>query len=298
MISQAGDVAIQESGVVMENVRIARGTYRLRIDLPNIAARILPGQFVMVRIAGRTDPLLARPFALYDTVDEAGTPRAVDIVYLVMGRGTQALSALSGGETLELWGPLGNTFPPELTEDQGRHLLILAGGIGQTPFVALIKELLGLRRYGIHQETGAGRVVNRPRKITVGYGVRSAEFLAGVDDFRATGIDLHITTEDGSAGQRGFVTRVLDEASTTSDPPTAVFACGPEPMLGAVSTLASEKGIPCWVSLETKMACGYGVCFSCVCPVNDVASEQGWDFRRVCIEGPVFPAETISWPNM
>jgi dihydroorotate dehydrogenase electron transfer subunit len=244
----------------------------------------------MIRPAGGTDPLLARPLALYDTQDDAnGEPVDVDVVYLVMGAGTRALSLLSAGHEVVVWGPLGNTFPTPAVADLSRPLII-AGGIGQTPFVAMIREWLGQRRYG-------GRVLPgpRPQSIRFLWGTRSAAQLAGINDFRQLGVDVQVATEDGSAGFRGRVTDLADAVVPESDPPSAVLSCGPEPMLKAVAQWAHRRRVPAWVSLETKMACGYGVCFSCVCPVVDADQPAGWDYRRVCTEGPVFPAEAIAW---
>ena len=278
---------IQRTGVVLANDRVARDTYRLKVAEPEIAGRILPGQFVMLRVAGRSDPLLARPYALYETFDvSAGSPAGLDIVYLVMGNGTRTLQRAAAGETVEIWGPLGNTFPTAGAGLDG-HLLFVAGGVGQTPFLAVAREMLGRRTYG------SGRTTARPRRITLAYGARSADLFAGVADFVRAGVDVRLATNDGSAGKRGYATDLAVELLDGPDPPTALFGCGPEPMLEALSELAERRRIPCWVSLETKMACGYGVCFSCVCPVKEPTGD--WDYRRVCLEGPVFAADRIAW---
>src|SRR5207302_29972 len=125
---------------VLENVRLARDTYRVRLGAPQLAAAIRPGQFLMLRLPRTCDPLLGRPFALYDTVLEDGRAVAVDVVYLVVGKMTSRLAELHPGDTLEAWGPLGNGFLP--LEGTG-HVGLVAGGIGQTPFLAYIRELLG-----------------------------------------------------------------------------------------------------------------------------------------------------------
>lgn len=286
MIMTKTDPPLQQRGEVVENVAIARDTFRVRIQQPQIAARILPGQFVMIRVPGRSDPLLARPLALYDTVDDSGgEPSAIDLVYLVMGNGTRALSRLKPGDSVDLWGPLGNTFPMLERSDR---LMIVAGGIGQTPFLSIIRELMQQRRYGDR------RVVDRPESITFAWGVRSVDYLGGIEDFRQTGIEVQVATDDGSAGHQGYVTDLLVEAIDAQQP-TVIFGCGPKPMLKTLAQITHQHSIRCWVSLETKMACGYGVCFSCVCPVNEA---EGWDYRRVCIDGPVFPSTSIAWPEL
>ncbi len=131
---------------VRENVALARQTYRLRLHSPDLARAIRPGQFLMIRLPGHSDPLLGRPFALYDTVlDSQDQPVAVDVVYLVVGKLTGLLAALRPGERVEVWGPLGNGFPDLHDLD---HVALVAGGIGQTPFLAHVRDLLGTRGYG------------------------------------------------------------------------------------------------------------------------------------------------------
>jgi dihydroorotate dehydrogenase electron transfer subunit len=260
-------------GEVLFNVKVAKDTYRLRFQEPEIAKAILPGQFVMVRPTGRTDPLLARPYALYETIDGLdGKPQAIDIVYLVMGNGTRALSTLTKGDKVQIWGPLGNPFPAMLQPQTVEHLMLVAGGIGQTPFLAVAKEFLGQRIYG------AGRETSSIKNISFVWGIRSKEYLAEIEDFERTGIDVRLASNDGSVGHPGYVTDVVEQAIQSSNPPTAIFGCGPEPMLEKLCEVAAKHDVACWVSLETKMACGYGICFSCVCPVKD-DSQSGWDYH-------------------
>ena len=165
-------------------MRLARDTYRVRFACPEIARRIVPGQFLMLRLAGCNDPLLGRPLALYDVVpDASGKPHFLDVVYLVVGKMTRLLAEFLAGSQLEVWGPLGNGFPPTPTE----HLLMVAGGIGQTPLLALAREYLGLHAYGDPPRQVAPR-----RKVTLCYGARSREYLAGVEDFRRLGVEVYV----------------------------------------------------------------------------------------------------------
>ncbi|HMF11087.1 MAG TPA: dihydroorotate dehydrogenase electron transfer subunit, partial [Gemmataceae bacterium] len=244
---------------------------------------IRPGQFVMLRLPDRTDPLLGRPFALYDTVlDGRGEPSALDIVYLVVGKLTGLLREVQPGESVEVWGPLGNGFP-EL-ECEYDHVGLVAGGIGQTPFLAHARDLLGSRGY-------AGKAARQlARRVSVYYGVRTADLAAGVQDFRAAGATVHLASDDGSVGFEGFVTQLLE----THPPPDQLFGCGPEPMMRALVALARRWNVPCHLSLETPMACGLGICFSCV---TKVRTTEGWDYRRVCVDGPIFDAETLVWDH-
>jgi dihydroorotate dehydrogenase electron transfer subunit len=158
---------------------------------------------------------------------------------------------------------------------------LVAGGIGQTPFLAQVRELLGGRGYG-------GRPARRTaQRVSLFYGVRTADLAAGVDDFRAAGAEVHLASDDGSVGFRGFVTQLLQQQTPR---PGHLVGCGPEPMLKALAELAGDWGVPCHLSLETPMACGLGICFSCV---TKVRTADGWDYRRVCVDGPVFDVQSL-----
>jgi dihydroorotate dehydrogenase electron transfer subunit len=270
----------QHTAPVLENVRLARDTYRLRFRAPALAAAIQPGQFLMLRIPGRTDPLLGRAFALYNTADDA-----VDIVYFVVGKMTGLMAKLTTDDTVEVWGPLGQPFPSYESYEQ---LVTVGGGIGQTPMLALLKRALGLQGYG-------GKPPRRevPR-ASFYYGVRTAELLAGLEDFRAVGAEIHLATDDGSQGFRGYVPQLVEEHFLAGRHATKQrwVGCGPEPMMHALANIAAKHRIPLDLSLETPMACGVGICFSCV---TKVKTDTGWDYRRVCVEGPVFEAERLVW---
>jgi dihydroorotate dehydrogenase electron transfer subunit len=261
---------------IVENVPIARDTYRLRLADPEMASAIRPGQFVMIRPGpeGSSDPLLGRPLALYDVVrDAGGVAVALDIVYLVVGRGTALLSQRRPGERVSVWGPLGNGFGPPPTGP----VIFVAGGIGQTPFLALGRWWLERVR----------------STITMLYGVRTAAYLAGVDDFRRAGIHVEVATDDGTAGHHGFVTGLLARRLERGEHPAKVIGCGPPAMLAALSQLVERHGVACDVSLENHMACGFGACFSCVAPIRQ--ADGTTDLRRVCIEGPVVAANQVDW---
>lgn len=268
---------------VVEHVPLARDTYRLRILCPPIARQITPGQFVMLRLAGCNDPLLGRPLALYDVAcDGAGRREAFDVVYLAVGKFTRKVAELGAQSRLEAWGPLGNGFAVEATD----HLLMVAGGIGQTPFMALAREALGQMEFG-----NPPRSPNRVAKATLCYGARTADYLAGVEDFRRIGVDVRVSTDDGSAGHRGLVTELIAPAVGDGPGCCLMVCCGPEKMMAAAAAEARRLQIPCRLSLESPMACGIGICFSCVAKIRDGAGN--WDYRRTCIDGPVFNADDV-----
>ncbi len=275
----------QGTVTVEENVLLARDTYRVRFACPELARRVVPGQFVMLRLSGVDDPLLGRPMAMYDVVPgDDGKPWGLDVVYLTVGKMTRWLAKVEPGQSLEVWGSLGNGFPPTETE----HLVMVAGGIGQTPFLSLAKEYLGGQTFG-----DPPREVPKAKKVTLCYGVQTGEFLAAVHDFEQVGVEVRLSTDDGSIGHHGLVTDLIAPVVESSEWPCRIVCCGPEPMMAAAAGIAKELGRPCQVSLETPMACGVGICFSCVAKIR--GADGRWDYRRTCVEGPVFDAERVQF---
>jgi dihydroorotate dehydrogenase electron transfer subunit len=197
---------------------------------------------------------------------------------------TRRLAVLKAGDRLDIWGPLGNGFPPT----ESGHLIMVAGGIGQTPFLALARHYLGLANYGQPPQA-----VPRAQEVTLCYGHRSSEFLAGVDDFCRLGVEVLISTDDGTAGHHGTVIELVPPVVAASPYSCRLVACGPEKMLHATAKMAARMGLPCQVSLESPMACGIGICFSCVTKIRDPQGE--WDYRRICVEGPIFNAADVEF---
>lgn len=269
-------------GATLENRQIADSTWKIAIEAPEFAARVESGKFVMLRLATGADPLLGRPFAIYDADKTSGR---VEVVYAVVGKGTKRLTELRPGDPLRLWGPLGNGWAEALRGSTPKRLALIAGGIGHAPFYLLIKEQLA---------KAAQDPENAP-KLAFVYGARSAERLSCVEDFRSLGVDVRLATEDGSAGTKGFVTDVLPEIfpETTASEGVRLLCCGPRPMLKAVAAYAAARGFGCWTSLESPMACGLGICFSCV--VDWQADDGTWDYKRTCVDGPVFDASRLRW---
>jgi dihydroorotate dehydrogenase electron transfer subunit len=265
---------------VHSNERVAENTFRLRFVAPELVPHIQPGQFLMLRLANTDDPLLGRPLAVYRADATSGL---IEVVYLIVGKMTERLARLPAGTPLQVWGPLGNGFAlPECD-----HLLMVAGGIGQTPFYMVAEETLGLRKFAGHN--------GRTKKASLLFGTRNKNRLACLDEFRALGVDVHVVTEDGSEGTQGFVTELIAPAMCQAAMPRVVIACcGPHPMLHAAFRTAQTLGrLPCYVSLESPMACGLGICFSCVVKYRDEHGEP--DYVRTCVEGPVFDAYRLVW---
>jgi len=274
------------TATLLENAPVAKGIWKLRLETAEIASTFVPGQFVMLRIADRTDPLIGRALAIYSADSKVGTQRSwIELVYQVKGRMTTQLAEMVTGQRLELWGPLGNAFSDKAVE----HLVMVAGGIGQTPFLTLAREALGLEVYG-----NGTRAHGYAQRVHLLYGARSAAYFAGLEEFRQTGLNLELATDDGSIGPPQRVTDLLKaKLNEVRGASIRVVCCGPEPMMEAVSEITHQQHVACEVSLETPMACGIGICFTCVAKVKQ--ADGGWDYKRTCIEGPIFSAADIVW---
>jgi dihydroorotate dehydrogenase electron transfer subunit len=278
---------------IVEHRSIAKDTWQLTLEAPSLARCTLPGQFFMVRLAGLNDPLIGRALAMFDRgFDSQGNPETVSVAYVVKGKFTQALSRFKAGQTVEIWGPLGNAFSNQPVD----HLILVAGGVGITPMLSLASAALGQQSYG--QSPSGPLGASKPqghfaKQVTLCYGARTQEYLVALDVFESRGVRLAIATEDGSLGHRGRVTEVLKDLLSRSEGTARIACCGPEPMMQAVSKIAHEHNVPCEVSLETPMACGIGICFTCVAKIDQ--GDGTWDYRRTCVEGPIFESQSIVW---
>jgi dihydroorotate dehydrogenase electron transfer subunit len=267
---------------IVEHRSIAKDTWQLTLEAPSLARCTLPGQFFMVRLAGLNDPLIGRALAMFDRgFDSQGNPQTVSVAYVVKGKFTQALSRFKAGQSVEIWGPLGNAFSNQPVD----HLILVAGGVGITPMLSLASAALGQDTYG--QEG------HFAQQVTLCYGARTEEYLVALDAFEERVVRLAIATEDGSLGHRGRVTEVLKDLLSRSEGTSRIACCGPEPMMQAVSKIAHEHNVTCEVSLETPMACGIGICFTCVAKIDQ--GDGTWDYRRTCVEGPIFESQSIVW---
>lgn len=255
------------------------GCWQLRLDLPSLAPRIGAGQFLHVKPSGALAPYLRRPFSVYD-VPEA-PDGAVDLLYAVVGGGTAALAALRPGDRCSVLGPLGRTF--DLAADGAWHVLV-AGGIGVAPFPDLAKRLVA---------AGA----DPARDVQAVLGARTARALFCQDDYACLGVPCAVATDDGSAGLRGtavaLAAHLLDGAPAGR--PVRVYGCGPEPMLRALQALCVARQVPGQLSIDRRMACGLGICRSCVVAVADAPGAGGQHFETVCREGPIFDTATLRW---
>ncbi len=260
---------------VLWNRRLSPDYNVLALEAPEIAAATEPGQFVMVKPGHDVDPLLRRPFSVFEVLrDPQGTPTALTILSKRIGTTTRQLYAAEPDARVQCLGPLGRPFTLPARDTD---VWMVAGGVGLAPF-ATVAEMLAPKGVA----------------LTLFYGARRAEELFYLDYFEDLGVRLALSTEDGSRGDHGRVTAPLRRALAQSagDRPILLHACGPEPMLAAVADLAAEFGRPCEVSVERVMGCGLGGCYSCVVRVR---TPQGAHHVRSCISGPVFDAATLVW---
>lgn len=248
---------LKMKSTVIEQKMIADGICSMWLDAKEIAVQAKPGQFISV-YSNDKSRVLPRPISICEIDREKGTLR---IVYRVVGKGTEEFSKAEAGDSFEILGPLGNGFPIE--EAKGKKVLMIGGGIGVPPMLQTAKEIEG------------------DAIIVSGY--RNQDLFLK-EELESAGT-LFIATEDGSVGTKGNVVDAIRENQIEAD---MMFACGPKPMLRALKNYALEKGIPCWISMEEKMACGVGACLACVCQSKDVDSHSHVHNKRICKDGPVF----------
>ena len=280
----------QLTSAIERNEEIAEATFLVRVAVPEIARDVGPGHFVMIRMAGTDAPLIGRALAVFDVInDDAGNPYWIDLVYLKKGTLTSVLAASPVGTEVTLWGPLGNGFANRSCD----RLIMAAGGIGQTPMLLMGREALGTQSFGC-----PARESGWSKNVEIIYGARRSSLHAGVSDFEAAGFDVTLCTDDGSAGVQRLVPDVLAErlAQLPAGESVRVVTCGPEIMMQKVAEACEAASVDCQVSMETPMACGIGICFSCVAQVRQEGPEE-WDYKRTCVEGPIFDSNKICWED-
>jgi dihydroorotate dehydrogenase electron transfer subunit len=248
-------------GEVVFNKEAGTRIFHLRLKVKNFSSS-KPGQFVMLNVGEGNFPILRRPFAIFNQEENF-----IEVGYRVIGEGTKTLAQKRKGEKVKVLGPLGNGF--KIT---GVPSLIIAGGIGIASVFHLIKKI--------------------GKNATVLFGAKNKNELVFIELIRKTGAKVLFSTEDGSYGKKGLVTTMLTDELLSKF--KCAYACGPLAMLRKVAEIAEKHNIDCQVSLETKMACGFGVCLGCVVPVKNSVSEEK-EYLRVCTDGPVFNTRIVNW---
>lgn len=249
---------------VIENKQIITNHFLLTLRPLEKIILPKPGNFFMLSVDRGLDPLLKRPFSVHRL---SGSD--FQILYRIIGKGTGVLSKRKRDDILDVVGPLGNGFPVVRSHDK---MILIAGGLGIAPIFALAEKL-------------------KNKNPLLFYGARTKEEVLCIRELKKLGIEYVICTDDGTHGEKGVVTGILHKFLTLHPSPVtrySLYACGPEPMLAAVSVLANKFKLEGYVALEQNMACGIGTCLGCV-----VNTRTG--YKRVCKEGPVFPIEEIVW---
>jgi dihydroorotate dehydrogenase electron transfer subunit len=272
-------------GTLLQNHQVAPSYHKMRIRTSIPCENIEPGQFLMVRVSDQPFPLLRRPFSIHSMAalskDEGSD---IEILYKIVGRGTNLMANWKRGKRLDILGPLGSGF--SLPTTTGTQFLV-AGGIGVAGLFALSQRMMA-----------------NGHTCLVFIGGKTREHVLCVDEFKTLGADVYVATEDGGLGFRGMITDMVVSFLRDHPTPSGFFACGPLDMLKALAHIAQSQSVPCQVSLETRMACGLGACLGCVIrtrgsplPGSEQASGEGkgFPYKRVCKEGPVFDSEEVDW---
>jgi dihydroorotate dehydrogenase electron transfer subunit len=260
----------QQQATILWNRQVGPDYYQIALACSGYA-RAIPGQFVMLQVSSRHEPLLRRPFSIFRLTEPAAGTHAVALLYTVVGVGTGILAQLEPGQRVDILGPLGNGFS---VPRDARRIYLVGGGIGVPPllFLATVLKQQGRDMSTCHMFLG---------------GQHQADLLC-LDDFEALGVATTVTTDDGSAGERCLITQPL-ERIVAQTPPELLCACGPLGMLRCLIDISRQYQIPSQISLETMMACGMGACLGCAVQKSD-NSGQYW---HACKDGPVFDADLI-----
>ena len=275
---------------ILSNIEVAESHFRMEFACPEISSIARPGQFIHLLIDQRHDLLLRRPFTIYRAKNSS-----IEILFQVIGRGTHLLSQKRPGDEVRVMGPLGNSF---FIPDELGIAILVGGGIGIASLMMLAEEL------------------ERKGKRSLGLiGAQNYSRIFCVDEFQSVGVEVHVSTDDGSCGYHGLVTELLRQIllnyasritfhvgfDTLRTQPKShfthhasrIYACGPDGMLKSVAQIATEFHIPAQLALENRMACGVGACLGCVLKLKSPDGES--EYKRVCIEGPIFDAQEIVW---
>jgi len=249
----------------------------MKVILPASFGEPQPGQFVMIRISGLYEPLLARPISIY-SFSRGGDSCAIELLYSVVGKGTQILAGLISGSQVEIHGPLGHGFA---IDEAGKNVIFIAGGMGIAPLSLLTEHLCRDKCFA-------------QSAMTFYLGAKTAKAVVGLDKLQKLCYNINVCTDDGTLGKKGLVTQVFQKDIKKYLPEnTAVYACGPKEMLQSLAKILSGSKFPSQVSLEERMACGIGACLGCAVAIRN--DKGALAYQRVCADGPVFNLGEIIW---
>lgn len=251
---------------VQRNSEIAANIYRMELICEGAdLAHFVPGQFANLNVPGHGELLLRRPLSI--CAADAGR-HTVTLIYQIKGKGTQAFSALNAGANIEAILPVGRGFN---LKGGDRTIFLVGGGVGIAPLLSVTRKW-------------------RDKRYEAFLGYRGADYEYCLDEFKDVCSNVFVTSDDGTLGEKGLVTQAL-ERRLKEVIPDCVLACGPVPMLRTLKEILKPLGIPAQVSMEQRMGCGFGACATCACGIDNGG---GLEYRKVCVEGPVFDMSEVA----
>ncbi|MDY0235219.1 MAG: dihydroorotate dehydrogenase electron transfer subunit [Gudongella sp.] len=251
------------TSIILENTEICTGIYKMVVYATSIARCAMPGQFVNL-YCNDGSRLLPRPISICEIDKNTGK---LTFVYAVVGKGTEEFSNMKAGENIQLLGPLGNGY--NIDNSLNEHIIV-GGGVGIPPLLELVKNIVG------------------NKKVYLGF--RTGNFL--IEEFKKYADEVYIATDDGSFGIKGTVVDLLELQNAKGQ---MIYSCGPKAMLRTVANFARTSNTIAQVSLEERMGCGIGTCVGCVVKIKNDENENGWEYKKVCKDGPVFLSEEVLW---
>ncbi len=255
-----------EKAKLIEKEYLKDDIIRFKVQADKVVKDAKPGNFIEIRVSETTAPFLRRPISIYNFEKEEGT---LEFIFQIKGEGTKLLSKKEKGDLIDIIGPLGmGTFKINKYE----KIAIIGGGIGVFPLYELSKE-----------------AKKDNKNVNIYLGFRNKEYVVLEKEFKEVSDKLVVTTDDGTYGIKGFA---INELEKDLEGVECIYACGPLPMLRAVKKLATEKDIPCQISLEERMGCGIGVCLGCAVKTARSTNENP-EYFHVCKAGPVFQAKDV-----
>jgi len=262
---------------ILSRKEVAPNIYLMRLKAPEITQDALPGQFIHIKCSKDNYPLLRRPLSIHRIDKEKGE---IFILFQVVGEGTKLLAQKVIGDDLDIMGPIGNGFN---IYPESRKIMIVGGGIGVAPLLALCEES-----------------IRQGKEVRVLIGALKKELVIGEESFKILGAKVDVATDDGSYKYEGLVTDLFERTIKEGWLADQIFACGPKSMLKKISEIALQANINYQVSMEERMACGVGACLGCVCKIKTKDKKEykvKYEYKRVCVDGPVFGGSEVVWDD-
>jgi len=262
---------------ILSRKEVAPNICLMKLKAPEIAQDALSGQFIHIKCSKDNYPLLRRPLSIHRIDKEKGE---IFILFQVMGEGTKLLADRTIGDDLDIMGPIGNGFN---IYPESRKIMIVGGGIGVAPLLALCEES-----------------IRQGKEVRVLIGALKKELVIGEENFRNLGAKVDVATDDGSYKHKDLVTDLLEGSIRERWLADQIFACGPKPMLKKIVEISLDAHIDYQVSLEERMACGIGACLGCVCKIKTKDKKEykvKYEYKRICIDGPVFGGSEVVWDD-